>query len=195
MCAAREAPGLHVTERAGERRARVLARIGAGAPGGPRHPLHMGHSQPRKRGRATARRPPCFLLPSGRDDAQARPDPAPTWTFTRSPLGIRTARASRTLSAAAGPDLGRGAEEQERRARSRQRAPNMTRARPAGTLPARSPVEVATVFQGGSSERDAETGSPGAGARPKPRRSQRKRVPRASPRRRNVTARRRGIPG
>lgn len=50
-----------------------------------------------------------------------------TWTLTRSPLAFWAPRASRTLSLAEGLCLGQGAEEQERRARSRHRAPNIAR--------------------------------------------------------------------
>ena len=50
-----------------------------------------------------------------------------TWTLTRSPLAFWAPRASRTLSLADGLCLGQGAEEQERRARSRHRAPNIAR--------------------------------------------------------------------
>lgn len=60
---------------------------------------------------------------------RTNPPPADTltWTLTRSPFALWTPRAPRTLTLAAGLCLGQGAEEQERRARSRHRAPNIAR--------------------------------------------------------------------
>ena len=60
---------------------------------------------------------------------KTNPPPADTltWTLTRSPFALWTPRAPRTLTLAAGLCLGQGAEEQERTARSRHRAPNIAR--------------------------------------------------------------------
>lgn len=73
-----------------------------------------------------------------------------TWTLTRSPFALWTPRAPRTLTLAAGLCLGQGAEEQERRARSRHRALNI--ARPPQALLGTSPeASTSGLCRGGPS--------------------------------------------
>ena len=76
----------------------------------------------------TAQEKPRHDVPQKSLKRQNPPRPhTPTWTLTRSPLVFWAPRASRTLSLAEGLCLGQGAEEQERRARSRHRAPSIAR--------------------------------------------------------------------
>ena len=81
------------------------------------------------------------ILEADEPHTSTRTNPPPadtlTWTLTRSPFALWTPRAPRTLTLAAGLCLGQGAEEQERRARSRHRAPNI--ARPSQALHGTSP--------------------------------------------------------